>query len=369
LIVSTVKEIKIGENRVGLTPQGVNALANEGHKVLVEKGAGYGSGFSDEEYKSQGAFIVKREEAWKADMVVKVKEPLENEYDFLRENLILFTYLHLAAEEKLTKELLKRKTIGIAYETIEINGVLPLLAPMSEVAGRISIQIGAHYLEKTHGGCGRLLGGVPGVLPGNVVIIGSGIAGINAAKMALGTGAEVTVIGRNHSQLKYIDDVFGGQIRTLMSNKYNISKSIENADLVVGTVAITGYKAPKLITREMIKTMKPGSVIVDISIDQGGSLETSKPTSHENPVYIEEGVIHYCVTNMPGAVPNTSTLALTNATLPYAIKIAAGLEGALKKDKSLQKGVNTFKGNLTHKGVADAFDMEYKELTENIIGS
>lgn len=362
MLVGTLKEIKIGENRVGLTPQGVNALVNAGHEVLVESGAGKNSGFDDEDYVEQGAAIVSAKDVWsRCGMIVKVKEPLHQEFAFLRENLILFTYFHLAAEEELTKELLSKKVTSVAYETIELDdSSLPLLAPMSEVAGRLSIQIGAHYLERTYGGSGRLLAGVPGVPPANVVVIGSGVAGLNAAKMAFGTGANVTVIGRNISQLRHIDDIFGG-IRTLMSNPHNIAGAVKGADLLVGTVAITGYKVPKLVTREMVRTMKPGSVIVDISIDQGGSIETSRPTTHENPVYVEEGVIHYCVANMPGAVPNTSTLALTNATLPYALKIAGGLESALK-DKALLKGVNTYKGKLTHKGVAEAFGMKFEEL-------
>ena len=360
--ISTIKEIKVGENRVGLTPHGVDSLVSKGHKVFVEIGAGVGSGFSDEDYKNRGGKIVSREEAWNCEMVVKVKEPQENEYEFLSENKILFTYLHLAAEQKLTKELLDKKVIGIAYETVEYDdGTLPLLTPMSEVAGRLSVQMGAHYLEKTHRGSGKLLGGVPGVLPANVTVLGSGVAGLNSAKMSLGLGANVTVIGRNLSQLKYIDEIFNGQIKTLMSNNYNIEKSVETADLLIGTVSITGYKAPKLVTREMIKKMKKGSVVVDISIDQGGSFETSKPTSHENPVYEEEGVIHYCVTNMPGAVPNTSTLALTNATLPYVLKLASGLE-CLKNDKPLFRGVNTYKGKLTNKGVAEAFGIEFENL-------
>jgi alanine dehydrogenase len=361
--IGTVKEIKIGENRVGLTPQGANALVKAGHEVLVETTAGIGSGFEDKDYEEQGAKIVSKNEAWASEMVIKVKEPQESEFTYLRENLILFTYLHLAAEETLTKELLNKGVTGVAYETIELDDeTIPLLAPMSEVAGRISIQKGAHFLEKTNGGSGKLLGGVPGVPPVNVVVIGSGVSGINAAKMALGLGANVKIVGRNLSQLRYIDDVFNGQIQTLVSNPYNIASAVKDADLLVGTVAITGYKAPKLVTRDMVKTMKPGSVITDISIDQGGSIETSRPTTHEDPIYVEEGVIHYCVTNMPGAVPNTSTLALTNATLPYAIKLASGLEKAFN-DKALAKGVNTYKGKLTHKGVAEAFGMQYEALT------
>lgn len=364
MIIGTVKELKTGENRVGLTPQGVNALINAGHKVIVEKDAGANSGFSNSDYEEQGAVISPdAAEVWNnCDMVVKVKEPLKQEYAHLRNGLILFTYLHLAAEKELTEELLRKKVTAIAYETVELeNGDLPLLTPMSEVAGRMAVQIGAHYLERTHGGSGRLLAGVPGVKPSNVVILGSGIAGINAAKMAFGLGADVTVIGRNLQQLRYIDDVFHGGVRTLMSNPLNIANALRDCDLLIGTVAITGYKAPKLVSREMVKTMKPGSVIVDVSIDQGGSTETARPTTHSNPVYVEEGVIHYCVTNMPGAVPHTSTLALTNATLPYALKLANGFENAVK-DRTLAKGVNTYKGKLTNKGVAEAFGLEYVDL-------
>ncbi|MBI2075871.1 MAG: alanine dehydrogenase [Candidatus Aenigmarchaeota archaeon] len=363
MIVGTVKEIKTGENRVGLTPAGVGMLVAAGHKVIVERGAGLNSGFSDSEYEEQGAVIADTAEVWNnCDMIVKVKEPLKQEYDYLRENLILFTYLHLAAEKELTEELLKRKVTGIAYETVELdNGELPLLTPMSEVAGRMAVQIGAHYLERTYGGAGRLLAGVPGVKPANVVVLGSGVAGINAAKMSFGLGSNVIVIGRNLQQLRYIDDLFHGGVRTLMSNPLNIANAVKDCDLLIGTVAVTGYKAPKLVTREMIRMMKPGSVIVDISIDQGGSIETSRPTTHLDPVYVEENVIHYCVTNMPGAVPHTSTLALTNATLPYALKIASGFESALKDD-ALAKGVNTCKGKLTNKGVAEAFGMEYVAL-------
>lgn len=368
MIIGTVKEIKTGENRVGLTPAVAAALIAAGHKVVVERNAGAGSGFDDTEYEEQGADISPdAAEVWNnCNMVVKVKEPLKQEFQFLRENLILFTYFHLAAERELTEELLKKKVTAIAYETVELdNGDLPLLAPMSEVAGRMAAQIGAHFLERTHGGSGRLLGGVPGVPSSNVVVLGSGIAGMNAAKMSHGLGAKVTVIGRNLQQLRYLDDIFHGGVRTLMSNQLNIANAVKEADLLVGTVAITAYKAPKLVTRAMVKSMKPGSVIVDISIDQGGSIETSRPTSHKEPVYVEEGVIHYCVTNMPGAVPHTSTLALANATLPYALKLASGLEKAVK-DKALAKGVNTFKGKLTNRGVAEAFEMEYTPL-ENML--
>lgn len=358
MIVGTVKEIKTGENRVGLTPQGVRVLVAAGHTVLVENDAGRNSGFSNLEYREQGAVLTSAAEVWqKSDMVVKVKEPVPAEYGLLRNN-ILFTYLHLAAEEQLTRVLLERSVTGIAYETVELDsGELPLLTPMSEVAGRMAVQVGAHYLEKTHGGSGLLLAGVPGVEPANVTVLGSGIVSLNAAKMALGMGANVTMVARNLPQLRCIDDVYHGTIRTLMSNSYNIEKLIPETDLLVSGVLITGAAAPKLVTRSMVKKMKPGSVIVDVAIDQGGSVETARPTTHHEPVYVEEGVIHYCVTNMPGAVPHTSTLALTNATLPYVLRLADGF-GAAMKDKPLARGVNTCKGMVTHKGVADAFGMD-----------
>ena len=366
MIVGTVKEIKTGENRVGLTPQGVHQLIANRHKVLIENNAGTNSGFSDEEYERAGATMINSaKEVWdKCGMIVKVKEPLESEYDFLREDLILFTYLHLAAEEKLTKELLPRKVTSIAYETVELDdGSLPLLTPMSEVAGKMSVQVGAHYLEKTHNGYGKLLGGVPGVPPSRATVIGTGVVGMNAAKVAAAMGADVTIVGRNLHQLRYIDDLYQGKVKTLMSNPLNIEKAVAESDLVVGGVAITGFKAPKLVTREMVRKMRKGSVIVDVSIDQGGFAETSRITSHQNPIYVEEGVVHYCVPNMPGAVPHTSTLALTNATLSYILKIASmGFENAIKTDKALLKGVNTCKGKLTNKGVADAFGMKYENI-------
>ncbi len=363
--VGTVKEIKTGENRVGLTPMGAAMLVKAGHTVYVEANAGSNSGFSDSEYGEAGARILNtaKDVFERSDMIIKVKEPIGPEFELLRENQILFTYLHLAAEPKVTEMLLRKKVTGIAYETIELDNLeLPLLTPMSEVAGRMSIQIGAHYLERTYGGSGRLLSGVPGTLPANVTIVGSGVAGVNAAKMAHGIGARVTIIGRNLQQLRYIDDIFHGEVTTMMSNAYNIERAVTNSDLVVGTVAITGAAAPKLVTRGMVKKMRKGSVIVDISIDQGGSTETSRPTSHKDPVYEEEGVIHYCVTNMPGAVPHTSTLALTNATLPYALKIAGNFEKAIKEDKALAKGVNTYKGKLTNKEVAEALGLKYEAL-------
>lgn len=366
MLIGTVKEIKTGENRVGLTPAGTGVLAKNGHTVLVEANAGKNSGFSDEEYAKQGAQIVATAaEVWqKSEMIVKVKEPLQPEFEYLKEGLILFTYLHLAAEPEVTRQLLQRKVNAVAYETVELeDGSLPLLTPMSEVAGRMAVQVGAHYLERTHGGFGKLLAGVPGVMPATVTIIGSGVVGVNAAKIAHGLGAKTIIIGRNLNELRMIDDVFGGQVTTLASNPNNIEQAVVQSDLVVGGVAITGAAAPKLVTRGMIREMRPGSVLVDVSIDQGGCFETSRPTSHKDPVYLEEGVIHYCVTNMPGAVPNTSTHALTNATLPYAVKIAnLGLVAAAKKDAALAKGVNTYKGKLINEAVAEALGLRYEPL-------
>jgi len=365
MIVGTVKEIKVLENRVGVTPMGAKAMVDHGHKVIVETKAGVGSGFSDEMYERAGARLLpKASDVYgSSDMVVKVKEPQKSEFNYLKKGLILFTYLHLAAEKEVTEILLKNKVIGLAYETVELGDLsLPLLTPMSEVAGRMAVTMGQYYLTKPAGGMGRLLSGVPGVLPGNVVILGSGVVSINAAKMAMGLGADVTIIGRNLQTLRYLDDVFSGRIKTLASNSYNIENAVVEADLVVGGVLITGAKAPKLVTRAMISKMRKGSVMVDVAIDQGGCFETSRPTSHANPIYEVDGIIHYCVTNMPGAVPMTSTLGLTNATLPYALAIAdKGLEKATK-DEALYKGVNTFNGKLTYEPVAEAFGMKFTEL-------
>ncbi len=366
MIIGAVREIKTGENRVGLTPAGVGVLVKNGHAVLVEANAGKNSGFGDEEYAKQGAQIVATAaDVWKkAEMVIKVKEPLQPEFEHLCEGLVLFTYLHLAAEPEVTRQLLQRNVTAVAYETVELeDGSLPLLTPMSEVAGRMAVQVGMHYLERTYGGSGKLLAGVPGVMPATVTIIGSGVVGVNAAKMSHGLGARTIIIGRNLNELRRVDDVFHGQVLTLASNPHNIEQAVAQSDLVIGSVAITGAAAPKLVTREMIKKMRPGSVLVDVSIDQGGSFETSRPTSHANPAYVEEGVIHYCVTNMPGAVPNTSTHALTNATLPYALKIAnTGLVAAAKKDAALAKGINTYKGKLTNEAVAEALKMKHEPL-------
>ena len=356
MIIGVPKEIKTLENRVSMTPGGVETLVRRGHTVLVEAGAGLGSGLTDAEYEAAGATLTTAEKAWGAQMVVKVKEPVAEEYPFLRDDLLLFTYLHLAAEENLTQALLKAGTTSIAYETVQLpDGSLPLLTPMSEVAGRMATQVGARFLEKSQGGRGILLGGVPGVSPGSVVILGAGVVGTNAAKMALGLGAQVTVIDINHKRLTYMDDVFGGRLITVSSTEPNIRKAVQFADLLVGGVLIPGAKAPKLVSEEMVRTMKEGSVVVDVAIDQGGCIETIKPTTHKEPTYLVDGVVHYGVTNMPGAVPRTSTFALTNQTLPYAIKLADRGLDALKTDHALLLGLNTKAGTLTCPAVGDAF--------------
>jgi len=364
MFVGTLKEIKTGENRVGVTPSGVSVLVKAGHTVLIESGAGRNSGLSDEEYAKEGAKVIRTaEEVFeKSQVIVKVKEPQKPEYELLFSGQILFTFLHLAAEKELTESLLERKVTAIAYETIELeNGSLPLLAPMSAIAGRMAVQIGAHYLEKTHGGLGKLLGGVPGVQPARVTVLGGGVVGINATKMALGLGAQVTVIDRDLARLSYIDDIFSGRALTLTSTPYHIEKAVVESDLVVGGVAITGAAAPKLVSKEMVRQMKPKTVIVDVSIDQGGCFETARPTSFLEPIYVEEDVIHYCVPNIPGAVPYTSTWALTNATLPYVLKLANyNLIDALKSDAALAKGVNAHDGRLTNREVAKALGMTYQ---------
>lgn len=366
MIIGCVKEIKIGENRVGLTPYGTLTLTQAGHTVLVEKGAGIGSGFPDEAYKKAGAKIIPQTSQVyeKADMIIKVKEPQKSEFAYYRPGLILYTYLHLAAEPEVTQMLLAKKVTSIAYETIELaDGSLPLLTPMSEVAGRMAVQVGAYFLQKPNGGRGILLGGVPGVLPGNVVIFGPGVAGTNAAKMAVGLGATVTIFGRSLKSLRFVDDLFHGRVQTLVSNPLAIEEAIGDADLVIGAVLITGAKAPKLVTRRMLKNMKKGAVIVDISIDQGGVFETSWPTTHANPVYEVDGIIHYCVTNMPGAVPHTSTLALTNVTIKYALGLAnKGIEKAIKDDPALALGINTINGKLVYQPVATALGLTHTPL-------
>ena len=360
------KEIKDNEYRVGLTPAGVHALTAAGHTVYVQKSAGEGSGFADEQYvKAGGNLLDTADEVWETgDMIVKVKEPVAPEYPRMRENQLLFTYLHLAPELELTKQMLERKVTGVAYETItDSNGRLPLLTPMSEVAGRMSVQVGATFLEKMNGGRGILLGGVPGVPAANVVIIGGGIVGTEAAKMAVGLGAKVTIIDRNLDRLRQLDDIFLSKVQTLASSPYAIEEAISHADLVIGAVLVVGAAAPKLVTREMLKLVPQGAVLVDVAVDQGGCFETTHATTHSNPTFYEEGVLHYCVANMPGAVPRTSTFALTNATLPYALDLAnKGFEAAIKDDKGLQEGVNTYAGKLTYKAVADSQDLEYTPL-------
>jgi alanine dehydrogenase len=363
MLIGVPKEIKNRENRVGVVPGGVAQLIAAGHKVIIQKGAGLGAGIPDEKFLAAGAKIVDtKEDVWgQADMVMKVKEPIEPEYKLMRDGQILYTYLHLAAVPELARELVNRKVSAIAYETIELaNSSLPLLTPMSEVAGRMAVQVGAQCLQKHNGGKGLLLGGVPGVKRGRVVIIGGGVVGINSAKMAVGLGASVTIMDVNAARLAYLDDVFGNNVTTLMSNPENITTAVREADLVVGAVLITGAKAPMLVSRKDIANMEPDSVVVDVAIDQGGCIETIKPTTHDDPVYKAEGVLHYGVTNIPGDVPKTSTYALTNVTLRYAIELAnKGLSRALEQNEALRKGLNTHAGKVTHKAVAEALDMPF----------
>ena len=368
MIIGVPREIKDNEARVGVTPAGVKALTEAGHKVLVETHAGELSAFTDDDYQAAGAEIVgSAHNVWaNADMVVKVKEPVEKEYGFFRPDLTLFTYLHLAPLPVLTDQLLQKKVTGIAYEPIrDRNNALPLLTPMSEVAGRMSVQVGATYLEKEKGGRGLLLGGVPGVTPANVCIIGGGIVGTNAAKIALGMGAKVTLIDLNLNRLRELDDIFNGRVFTLASNSYNLAHTTREADLVIGGVLIPGAAAPKIVTAAMVAKMKKGAVIVDVAIDQGGCIETAKPTTHSNPSYEVNGVVHYCVTNMPAAVPNTSTLALTNATFPYVMKIAQlGAKQAILSDNGTAEGVNTYGGTLTYQAVAQSQGKPYRPIRD-----
>ncbi len=366
MIIGTSKEIKNNENRIGLTPAGAEALIKAGHRVLVEQGSGMGSGFTDESYRAVGAEVIadKKKLFDSSEMIIKVKEPLAEEYDLFHEGQILFTYLHLAPEPELTQALLKHKVTGIAYETVRGRGnTLPLLAPMSEIAGRMSVQIGAQFLESQYGGSGVLLGGVSGVASGQVVIVGGGVVGTNAAKMAVGLGARVTVIDLSIDRLRYLDDIFGGRVCTVMSNSFNIAEWAKQADLLVGAVLIPGARAPKLVTEDMVKHMKKGSVIVDVAIDQGGAVETSDHcTTHEDPIFVKHGVIHYSVANIPGAVARTSTLALTNATLPYALRIAGkGWKAACSEDPGLAQGLNTVDGNVTNQAVAEALQLAYTD--------
>ena len=362
MIVGVPKEIKDNEYRVAMTPAGVKQIVESGHEVLVQQGAGEGSRFTDEQYVEVGASIVPTAaDAWGAEMVVKVKEPVAEEYDFLRSDLLLFTYLHLAAEEALTNRMVASGVTGIAYETVEApDGSLPLLTPMSEVAGRMAVQVGAHYLERPHFGRGMLLGGVAGVPGANVVIIGGGVVGTNSAQIALGMDANVTILDTNLDRLRYLEHVLHGRLTTLASNSYNIAEVVLTADLLVGGVLITGARAPKLVSREMISSMRDGSVVVDVAVDQGGCVETIRATTHSNPTYIIDGVVHYGVANMPGAVPRTSTFALSNATLRYMIRLAnLGAETAMAADPGLLKGLNTYQGHITYQAVAEAFDMTY----------
>jgi len=370
MIIGVPKEIKNNENRVAITPAGVIHLVNAGHKVLIEANAGIGSGFTDEEYKQAGAEILERaSEVWeKAEMILKVKEPLPSEYGYFRKGLILFTYLHLANEPELTQALVENEVTAIAYETITVNNSLPLLTPMSEVAGRMAVQLGAQYLEKSKGGKGILLSGVPGVKRGKVTIIGGGVVGTNAAKIAQGLGADVTIIDLNPARLRQLEDIFGSNVQTLMSNPFNIAESVQDSDLVIGSVLIPGAKAPKLVTEEMIKSMRPGSVIIDVAIDQGGNFETVEhATTHDNPIIEKHGVLHYAVANIPGAVPRTSTISLTNVTIPYAVQIASkGVVKAIKESEPIKTGVNVMNGKVTFKAVADDLGYDYVPVDDVI---
>jgi alanine dehydrogenase len=366
--IGVAKEIKSDEYRVALTPAGALELVNAGHDVQIETGAGVGSSFPDEAYERVGARIASVDDVWeRSDMVLKVKEPIASEYGRLREGLILFTYLHIAADEPLTRALLDSGITAVAYETVEVGRTLPLLAPMSEVAGRLASQAGAYFLEKPLGGRGLLLGGVPGVAPGRVVIVGGGVVGYNAAVIALGLGAQVTILERSIDRMRHLEEVLSGRVTLLMSSSLQVAASVEEADLVIGAVLIPGARAPKLVTREMIGGMKEGAVVVDVAIDQGGCFETSHPTTHADPVYVVDDVIHYCVANMPGGVPITSTKALTNATLPYVEAIANhGLAAAVAADPALAKGVNVVAGKLTYEAVAEAHGIDFTPLAEAV---
>lgn len=359
------KEILDNENRVALTPAGVHTLVSAGHEVVIQQKAGEGAGFTDKQYIEAGARIVDTaEEAWNNEMVMKVKEPLEEEFAFIKKDQIIFTYFHLASQPKLTKVLMEKEAVAIAYETVQLDdGSLPLLTPMSEVAGHMATQIGAQYLEKTKGGKGILLSGITGVKPGNVTIIGGGVVGTNAAKRAVGLGANVTIFDLNPLRLKQLNEYFGNSVNVLMSNSLDIAEAVQQSDLVIGSVLIPGAKAPVLVTEEMIKSMEPGSVVIDVAIDQGGNFETSeRPTTHSDPIFIKHDVIHYCVPNIPGAVPRTATIGLTNATVPYALQLAnKGFRQAAKENGALLKGINVLEGKITNKGVAEAFGYDYTD--------
>lgn len=371
MIIGVPAEIKQNENRVALTTAGVFELHRQGHEVLVEKAAGEGSGLSDEEYKEAGAEVLATaKEVWeRAEMIVKVKEPLREEHELAREGQLIFTYFHFASSRELTEAMMKSGAVCLAYETVELeNGNLPLLTPMSEVAGRMAIQEGARYLERPQRGRGVLLGGVPGVPPGRVLILGAGTVGVQAAKMASGLGAHVSILDIDLEKLRYVNDILPPHVITEYSNEYNIRQLIKNHDLIVGAVLVHGAKAPKLITRDMLKTMRPGTVIVDVAVDQGGCVETSKPTTHEEPTYLMDDVLHYGVANMPGAVPHTSTQALTNATMPYILEVARkGWEKACRENEALKKGLNIIEGKVVYESVATAFDKEYVEVGELLI--
>jgi len=361
VIVSVPREIKAEENRVAITPMGVAALVAHGHRVLIERGAGANSGLHDAQYRAAGASLVSRRQAWeRAEMVLKVKEPLPSEYRFLRPGLVLFTYLHLAASESLTRTLMRKGVTAVAYETIQLaDGSLPLLAPMSEVAGRLSVQVGGWCLQAQNGGCGVLLSGAAGVRPAKVVILGAGIAGASACQVAVGMGAHVCIVDINPARLRYVNDILGGHVTTLMSNRANVEEEVASADLVIGSVLIPGAKAPRLIPRKLVRAMKAGAALVDISIDQGGCAETSRPTTHDAPTFVAHEVVHYCVTNMPAIVPHTSTYALTNATLSYALDLAdKGVARAMRDNPALRRGLNTLDGQVRHSGVAAAFGLE-----------
>ena len=366
MIIGIPKEIKKREYRVSIVPAGVKTLVHAGHRVLIEKKAGEGSGISDEDYIRSGAEVREsKEDIWdEAEMIMKVKEPLPPEYDLTHEGQIIFTYFHLAPERELTEVLLKRKVIGIAYETIELDdGTLPLLTPMSEIAGRMAVHVGAYFLQKEHNGRGVLLGGVPGVEPADVVILGGGVVGTNAAKIALGMGANATVLDIDLNRLRYLDDIYFGRIKTLMSNVQNLGEAVARADLLIGGILIHGARTPHIVTRDMVSSMRKGTVIVDVAVDQGGCVETTRPTSHDDPIYEVDGVVHYCVANMPGAVARTSTFALTNTTFPYCLKVAnMGYREAMRSDKALMRGLNIHDGKVTYKPVAEALNLEYREV-------
>jgi alanine dehydrogenase len=367
--IGVAKEIKADEYRVALTPAGARELGQSGHDVIVETGAGEGSAFSDAAYEAAGAVMASVDDVWAdSELLLKVKEPIEPEYGHLRDGLVLFTYLHIAADEPLTRALLESGITAVAYETVETDaGALPLLAPMSEIAGRLAAQAGAYFLEKPQGGRGLLLGGVPGVAPGHVVVIGGGMVGYNAAVIALGLGASVTILERSLDRMRHLEEILSGRVSLVMSSSLQIEESVQDADVVIGAVLIPGALAPKLITREMVAEMKEGSVLADVAIDQGGCAETSRPTTHSEPVYVVDGVTHYCVANMPGAVPITSTKALTNATLPYVEQIADyGLPEAVGRDPALARGVNVVDGKVTYEAVADAHGLDYHPLEDTL---